>query len=134
MSYTMEELRTRLANGESVDTIANEMTAMLNNAVTALETEKANSQKRADWNDVFNAIFYLMKKHYPKTTKYFTDLDWTEAEKNELLNGIIAAVDETEKEVDALSAMLPVIFSARSTKKSATNDDDILNKWIKSIS
>lgn len=139
MSYSMEELRTRLANGESVDTIAKEMTAVLNEAVAAQEAEKVNVQKQADWNDVFAALGKVIKTYYPKTTKYFADIGMTEEEKQEICNAVITAIDEVENEIEDLAAaMIPMLamrgIPVPTSKKPASNMDAVLENWINSIS
>jgi hypothetical protein len=133
MNFSKEELLRRLANGESIETIAQEVTEVLNEVAAEQEAAKMKEQKRADWLDAWNAIKVVIKNHYPKTTKYFMDAGMTANDENELLDALIQAADNVENEIDTLAAALMMGMGMKSATK-APSDDEILAQWIKSFS
>jgi proline dehydrogenase len=136
--FSKEELMRRLANGESMDAIVQEVTDVLNEAVAEQAATKAKEQKREDWAEAWYALKTVIRNHYPKTAKYFADAGLTEADEDELVDAMIKTMDEVEDEIDSLSAMLPMFTAMRMKPtpvvKKASKDDDILSKWIKTIS
>jgi hypothetical protein len=136
--FSKEELMRRLANGESMDAIVQEVTDVLNEAVAEQAATKAKEQKREDWAEAWCALKTVIRNHYPKTAKYFADAGLTEDDEDELVDAMINTMDEVEDEIDSLSAMLPMFTAMRMKPtpvvKKASKDDDILSKWIKTIS
>jgi vacuolar-type H+-ATPase subunit I/STV1 len=136
--FSKEELMRRLANGESMDAIVQEVTDVLNEAVAEQAATQAKEQKREDWAEAWRALKTVIRNHYPKTAKYFADAGLTEDDEDELVDAMINTMDEVEDEIDSLSAMLPMFTAMRMKPtpvvKKASKDDDILSKWIKTIS
>jgi hypothetical protein len=150
MNYNFDELLARLANGESAENIANEMTAMLNRAIQeqeALNAEKQKeTQKKEEFMTAFNAMTAFIQKWYPDLAKELTeDVDFTDDEVCkiafnvldelsayvEAIADLVVSSQELRKKLNDIkpaSAAKPIV--ATPTPKS---DEEILADFIKAL-
>lgn len=161
--YSIDEIKTRLDNGEDLDTIAKEMEDMLNAAKEARDAEIAkaaitarDAAKRSDLaNIMYDAIAWL-QEYYPDLCADATK-DLTISDKDELFtiiqDAILEAMDKTAEAVhnprpmfsfgmDPMSMMLAAELlkggsapDKRPVAKTtkAKSDDDILNEFLGKI-
>lgn len=155
MVYTVEELMKRLANGESADQIAEEMTAMLNTAndeVRKAEIAKAKMEdaKRQELDEILAHIIHFLKAYYPALCAEATK-DLSETDKNELYvamrSAIVEALDKTQDmavnapKMDPMTAMLmdalfektPAPAKVLPVDIKMKSDDDVLNDFLGKI-
>ena len=151
MNYNFDEVLARLANGESAENIAGEMTAMLNQAIQkqeALSAEKQKEvQKKEEFMAAFNAMVAFIQKWYPDLAKELTeDVDFTDDEVckiafdvlDELSTYVEAIADfvtssqELRKQLNGIkpttSAADPVI-----TTSNPKSDEELLADFIKAL-
>lgn len=105
MNYNFDEVLARLANGESAENIAGEMTAMLNQAIQkqeALSAEKQKEvQKKEEFMAAFNAMVAFIQKWYPDLAKELTeDVDFTD---DEVCKIAFDVLDELSTYVEAIA-------------------------------
>ena len=155
MVYTVEELMKRLANGESADQIADEMTAMLNAAndeVRKAEAEKAKREdaKRAELDEILAHVIHFLSAHYPALCAEATK-DMSAADKNEVYvvirDGILEALEKTQDmavnapKMDPMTSMLmdalfektPAPAKVLPVDIKLKSDDDVLDDFLSKI-
>ena len=145
MNYNFDEVLARLANGESAENIAGEMTAMLNQAIQKQEAMSAEKQKEVQKKEEFMAAFNTMlafiQKWYPDLTKELTeDIDLTDDEVCEIA---FNALDELSTYVETLTNLftpcqelrkkLNSIKSTPAAKPALKSDEEILTDFIKTL-
>lgn len=158
--YSIDEIKSRLDNGEDLDTIAKEMENVLNAAKEARDAEIAkaaitarDAAKRSDLaNLMYDAIAWL-QEYYPDLCADATK-DLTVSDKDELFtiiqDAILEAMDKTAEAVhnprpmfsfgmDPMSMMLAaeLLKGGNAPDKrpmpKAKSDDDILNEFLGKI-
>ena len=108
--YSIDEIKTRLDNGEALDTIAKEMEDMLNAAQEARDAEiakvKAAAQdatKRAELAEIISHIVAWAKQFYPDLCADMAKGIQSKDEQDQLfalvVDSIIEAMDQTEESV-----------------------------------
>ena len=123
--FNMEELLTRLQNGEDATAIANEFAGMLNNAIQEqakiAEAQKIEETRNADAQFVVDTIMDFLNKYYPELAG--TDsLDMTGADLCEIMD-----------ELNETLADITKLFKGRVPKiKIATNlNKDPISEFLK---
>lgn len=113
--YNVNEIKARLANGETMDSIAAELTQILNDAqrehdaeiAAAAEAKKAAAiatQKRNDMAALLDTVIDFMQTYYPDLCADVTK-DLSANDKTELYNLCLDAILEAlDKTADAASA------------------------------
>lgn len=105
MNYNFDEVLARLANGDSAENIADEMTAMLNQAIQKQESLNAEKQKEIQKKEEFMAAFNVMaafiQKWYPDLAKeLIEDVDFTD---DEVCKIAFDVLDEVSAYVEAIA-------------------------------
>lgn len=105
MNYNFNEVLARLANGDSAENIADEMTAMLNQAIQKQESLNAEKQKeiqkKEEFMAAFNAMVAFIQKWYPDLAKELTeDVDFTD---DEVCKIAFDVLDELSTYVEAIA-------------------------------
>lgn len=160
--YSIDEIKTRLDNGEALDTIAKEMEDMLNAAQEARDAEIAKAKaaaqdatKRVELAEIISHIVAWANQFYPDLCADMAKGIQSKDEQDQLfalvVDSIIEAMDQTEESVKnprkSLFGMNPMMWAFMSDmpmlnpdgvaykSKAPTNksDDDILNDFLSKI-
>ena len=108
--YTIDEIKTRLDNGEALDTIAKEMEDMLNAAQEARDAEIAKAKaaaqdatKRAELAEIISHIVAWANQFYPDLCADMTKDIQSKDEQDQLfalvVDSIIEAMNQTEESI-----------------------------------
>ena len=145
-----KDILARLQNGETVETIAAELTKALNNANAAYtkeqeaqkaEVAKKEKQKIADMQEILDLLYNFCVNYYCETTddletveNAFTGLD---------AKTVIQMVEEASVEISNLEKELEnalqffnaaLLFkSVTPVKPKAKNSDDVINNFLSSL-
>ena len=154
----VNEIVSRLNQGESLENIAAELTATLNEAKKTYDAEKEASaraiearrvQKREELEYIVRDVLAWLKEHYPELCAEVS-AELTERDKDELFTVIVDAIIESmDKTAEAtlnprksLFGMNPLLFGmpmlnpdgvVYKSKAPTNSDDDILNDFLGKI-
>lgn len=149
--YSIDEIKTRLNNGETLDAIAKEMENTLNAAKEAIAKNEANTTKRKELAEIITHVVAWAKQFYPDLCADLAKYIHSKDEQDQLfalvVDSIIEGMDQTEESIknprkslfdfgmDPLSMMLMFNKSASApkAKNKAKSDDDILNDFLSKI-
>ena len=123
MDY-MNEIMTRLQKGESIDTIAAEMTKALNEANDEFQKQRGKSEKAAAMRKALNAIADLLDAFDldKEIGNSLREMDATEL------------VDEIEREMPLMKMLIEMDQekkSKRAAKPSGDSIEEFLNKFVR---
>lgn len=132
--FDANTLLTRLQNGESAETIAQEMASALNTAIDEYQKEEAaKNNKVADARDLARSIIAYIGEYQPKLyDMMFEDQskEAMDASVEDITDTIIKTCEELESAMPVISKMFDMHKAVVDKAKSA---DDILNDWLNSI-
>jgi transcriptional accessory protein Tex/SPT6 len=151
--YNVNEIVSRMNQGESLENIAAELTTALNEAKKVYDTEqenlnkqKRNAAKRQSLEAIVRDAMEWLREYYPD---FYADAskDLTATDKDELMditiNAFIKAVDQTanmKTSVFALDPMslvmmgcMPKAKAKVEVKTNSKSEDDILNSFLNKI-
>lgn len=128
MNYTVEELVARLNNGESADSLAKEMTELLNQASAIQKQKEEESEKCADWAEVAVLLYHIIVTYYPRIAARMKGIDASK----DLGPTLMQQFDLVEKELDGLLGLLD-LFEVDNNMTAKSKDDAILQNFLKSI-
>jgi hypothetical protein len=151
----VNEIVARLNQGESLENIATELTAVLNEAKKVYDTEQREKEaqakarhmaevKRAELSAILDQCVAWIKEFYPD---FYADLakELTEADSialyDVILDSVIKAMDKTASETRNLFNMDPMTMMLMSQMMNqpvkatprSKSEDDILNDFINKI-
>lgn len=159
--YNVNEIVSRMNQGESLDNIAAELTAALNEAKITYEAEqalKAQAQTKAamtaDMEEIMDLIIEFLRTYYPDLVKAATE-DLSRDDKVELYvtvrDAIIDSLDKTAKAATNPTSFLgmnplmmammmdnkpmvskPVIKAVK-TDKNSKSEDEVLKEFLNKI-
>lgn len=130
--YTKEDILARLQNGESVDSIAKELTTVINEANQTYIEEKskkeaAKIQEKEKLQDILNDLFDWMGNHY--------DMDVSDVKANLTADQAIDLMDSCKGYFDAINELKHLTFPAKPVVKVKTMApkaaDEIINEFLK---
>lgn len=132
--YTIDEIKARLDKGETMDTIAAEMTATLNAAQAARDEEiakrkqdKLNAAKREDMEYIVSDVIAWLKAYYPAFCTEVTE-DLSDADKDELFTVVVDAIIEAmDKTAEAASNPRKSLFGMNPMMLALMGDMPMLN-------
>ena len=124
--FNEKDIFARLQNGENIETIANELTAALNEAnkkymeIQKKEEEaKKNAAKAADLQAILNALYDWTVKYYAETEGKFNRLSAEE---------VLEIVDEVEDFLNILNTV-----PKKKETEPAKTVDDVINDFLKAM-
>ena len=130
--YTKEDIVARLQNGESIDAIAKELTAVINEANKAYVDEKAKKeaalvQEKEELQAILSDLFDWMGKHY--------DMDVSDVKARLTADQAIDLMDACKEYFDAINELKHLTFPAKPVVKVKTMApkaaDEIINEFLK---
>ena len=125
-----EEIKARLQNGESLDTIAQEMEDMLNQANAFVQEEKVKSEKESRLDSLADTIAAAATE-YMHLTCPDVDFEVSGAEMREALNEMLPLLDMFKNiSVKVTSVPVKVKHTASNPK---TTPEDVFAKFFKSL-
>jgi hypothetical protein len=125
-----EEIKARLQNGESLDTIAQEMEDMLNQANAFVQEEKVKSEKESRLDSLADTIAAAATE-YMHLTCPDVDFEVSGAEMRETLDEMLPLLDMF-KNISVKVTSVPVkVKHAASNPK--TTPEDVFAKFFKSL-
>ena len=156
--YNVNEIVSRMNKGESLDNIAAELTAALNEAKIAYEAEqamkeqaKAKAAMNSDMEEILDLIITFLNTYYPDLVKAAT-ADLSMDDKAELYtvvrDAIIDSLDKTAKAATNPSSMFgmnplmmammmdskPVIKTTKPANNKVTkSEDEVLKDFLNKI-
>lgn len=130
--FYKDEILARLANGEDAQVIADDLAKTLNDAIQEhLDTQAANEKKSVKADRIafiMNDILDFMEDYYPE----LYDKELRDFDKNELLEFVEDAIEETKKmrsvlsEIDgALDELIKAIKASEEKKCKPKSSDPI---------
>jgi hypothetical protein len=125
-----EEIKARLQNGESLDTIAQEMEDMLNQANAFVQEEKVKSEKESRLNSLADTIAAAATE-YMHLTCPDVDFEVSGAEMRETLDEMLPLLDMF-KNISVKVTSVPV--KAKHTASNPKNTpEDVFANFFKSL-
>lgn len=146
MNYNSNDILKMIQEGKSVDDIAKEFTAALNEAKKIDEAKRAELRRKeeearkkaqekvekiADMIKVRDAIAAYIKRWYPNLTAQYKDLDITAEDLVDLVDDSIAEVREAFSMFGNVANMLKPGNATLSIKTDKSNLDNVFNTFFK---
>ena len=122
-----EEIKVRLQNGESLDTIAQEMEDMLNQANASVQEEKVKSEKESRLDSLADTIVAAATE-YMHLACPDVDFEVSGAEMRETLDEMLPLLD-LFKNITVKVTSVPVTAK----DKSAETPEDVFAKFFRSL-
>ena len=125
-----EEIKARLQNGESLDTIAQEMEDMLNQANAFVEEQKVQSEKEANLNTLAGAIANAANE-YVRLAAPDVEFEVDAASIREALDEMLPLIDMF-KNISVQVTSVPVKMKHTASNPKNT-PEDVFAKFFKSL-
>ena len=125
-----EEIKARLQNGESLDTIAQEMEDMLNQANAFVEEQKVQSEKEANLNTLAGAIANAANE-YVRLAAPDVEFEVDAASIREALDEMLPLIDMF-KNISVKVTSVPVKMKHTASNPKNT-PEDVFAKFFKSL-
>lgn len=128
--FTKEDILKRMTAGDSIDDIAQEVSAILNAANDEFEAKKVASQKEAKKADIIKEINNLVIAYADLVDPKAADAMREEGDAN--IEVLTKSFDEMFKLIGTLNALNEQI-AAKPASIEFTSDDDVLKNFIASL-
>lgn len=121
--YSMDDILARLKNGESSSTIADEMAAALNKAITAYEDTKVQKQKEEDGDKIAALLVQYIKDYYPDYYLEMGPIGLTSKDIDDMVCNLVSLTDI----FNSFNLTKP------DKKKKSNSPDDVIKNFLKDM-